>query len=200
MRKLTLAAAALLVVALAAPSFAGIDEGDWEVSLRGNAFISDFHTNWGGDITLGYFVTPEIEVGAWFGYHRQKLDGDVNENGHDVFRLDFKKTTYDFAAFGAYYFPTDAEWMPYIGGFVGYEYGKLDGGGDLDFLTFKRDGLELGAFVGIKYFVAEKATIFIEYRFTWRNEDKWKWSDDHSVTIDDNEVAHLIQIGLSILF
>jgi opacity protein-like surface antigen len=197
MRKLTVIGAALLVMTLATSSFAGIDEGDWEVALGGNFFFSEFHDNYGINVTLGYFVTAEIEIGGWVAWHSQDLNGDVEERGRKVDEVDFQKTWWDIAFFGAYYFQVEGEWAPYIGGFLGYESGEIDGGGDY---KFDRDGFMFGGMLGVKYFVSEKTTIFIEYRLTWRDADEWEWSKDGDVTIDDNALTHTLLFGISVLF
>ena len=193
MRKMTVAAAALLVVALATPSVAGIDEGDWQVKLGGNWMIADFESDFGVLLSLGYFVTPEIEVGGTFGYAQHEYDGKVKFSGGGSTSFDITSTTFDLTAFATYYFETDAEWMPYVGGFLGWDSSELDLDGD----DLERDGFKLGAYVGIAYFVSEKATIFFEYRLTYRDEDEW---DGDDVYVEDNEFAHLFMVGLSVLF
>jgi len=201
MRKLTIVGAALLVMTLATSSFAGIDEGDWEVALGGNLFFSDFHDNYGVNLTLGYFVTAEIEIGGWVSWNNQSLDGNVNYKGHHEGDLKIEKTWWDIAFFGYYYFHVEGEWAPYIGAFLGYESGTLDSGGDVDdLLDFDRDGFMFGGALGVKYFVSEKTTIFFEYRLTWRNADEWEWDHDSDVTISDDSLTHTLMFGLSVLF
>jgi len=197
MRKLTVVFAALLVVALAAPSSAGIDEGDWEVQLGGQFFISDFISNYGISLSLGYFVTPEIEVGGYIMYAQDDWDGEVEFKNERIGDLEFTIRDWNMGAFAAYYFETDGEWRPYVGGFLGYESGVLDfGGGD----EFKRNDFAVGGFVGVKFFISEKATIFIEYRLQWRFEDEWELDDDSAVTVEDDAISHLFMIGLSVFF
>jgi opacity protein-like surface antigen len=198
MRKLTVIGAALLVMTLATSSFAGIDEGDWEVGLGGNFFFSEFHDNYGLNVTLGYFVTAEIEIGGWVAYHNQDLSGTEEFRGRDTnFDVDFQKTWWEIAIFGYYYFQVEGEWAPYIGGFLGYESGSLDGGGSGE---YERDGFMLGGVLGVKYFVSEKTTIFIEYRLGWRNTDEWEWSKDSDYTINDDALTHTLLFGISVLF
>ena len=198
MRKLTVVGAALLVMTLATSSFAGIDEGDWEVGLGGNFFFSEFHDNYGIDITLGYFVTAQIEIGGWIGWHSQDLDATLKYDGDDVDDedFDFTKSWWDIAFFGAYYFEVEGDWAPYIGAFLGYEDGHLD----IEDAEFDRDGFMAGAILGVKYFVSEKTTIFFEYRLIWRSADEWEWDDDSDLTIDDNALAHLFHFGFSVFF
>lgn len=197
MRKLTVIGAALLVMTLATSSFAGIDEGDWEVALGGNFFFSEFHDNYGINVTLGYFVTAEIEIGGWIAWHNQDLNGDIEDRGRKVDEAEFQKTWWEIAFFGYYYFQVEGEWAPYIGGFIGYESGDLDGGGDY---KFDRNGFMLGGVLGVKYFVSEKTTIFFEYRLGWRNADEWEWDDDSDVTIPDDSLTHTLLFGISVLF
>jgi opacity protein-like surface antigen len=193
MKKMTVVAAALLVVALATPSVAGIDEGDWEVQLGGNWLIGDFQSAFGVEMALGYFVTPEIQVGGWFGYTHEEWDGKVKFDGGGSSSFEITSKAFDLCAFAAYYFEMDGEWLPYVGGFVGWDRAELDLDGD----DIDRDGFKIGAFVGIKYFVSEKATVFFEYRLTWRSEDEW---EGDGVTVEENEFGHLFMVGLSVLF
>jgi hypothetical protein len=196
MKKLTAVFAALLVVALAAPTYAGIDEGDWELQVAVDWFIGDLQNSFGGEIALGYFVTPEIEIGGWLGYNYRDVDGTVEFKGSNEGDIEWTESFFEIAFFGAYYFETDGEWMPYVGGFLGYEDGEIE----IDSEEIVRDGFMMGAILGIKYFVSEKTTIFIEYRLVWRFEDEWELDDDSDYTIDDDEIAHLILVGISVLF
>jgi hypothetical protein len=194
MNRLTTTAAALLVLALAATGTAGIDEGDYEFRLGGHWMSGDFESSFGGEITLGYFVSPEIEVGMWLGYAEHSYDGKVHVDGEGPDEdIDSKGTTVSFAVFGAYHFETDGEWMPYVGGFAGYERSELDTG-DYD---LERDGYTLGAFVGIKWFVSDRATVFFEYRLTWNDNDEW---DDSGAYARADEFTHLFLVGVSVLF
>jgi opacity protein-like surface antigen len=198
MRYLIAVTTIVLVLGMATVSQAGIDEGDWEVGLGGNFFFSEFHDNYGLEFTLGYFVTAEIQVGGWIAYHNQDLDGEVSRDGDDLGDIKFSKTWWDIAFFAAYYFQVEGEWAPYIGGFIGYEDGELDSdGSDLD---FDRSGLEIGGILGVKYFVSEKTTIFIEYRLTWRDADEWEWKDDSDYVIEDDALTHTFLFGISVLF
>lgn len=196
MRSLTIVVASLVLLALATAGQAGIDEGDWEVRVAVDWFLGDLENSFGTDLALGYFVTPEIEVGGWIGYHHRDVDGTVQFKNSKDGSLDWTESLFQVAAFGAYYFEGDGEWMPYVGGFLGYEDGRID----IDKETIVRDGFFLGAMIGIKYFVAEKAMIFIEYRLLYRFEDRWEFDDDSDFTIDDDEIAHMILVGISVLF
>jgi opacity protein-like surface antigen len=201
MKKLTVVAAALLVVALTAPSFAGIDQGEWELGLGGGIGISDAQDSLGLDVSLGYFVTNEIAVGGWFGYHCQTIDIS-EEYGGDKFDWDFEKSWWEIAFFVKYYFVTDAEWLPYIGAFVGYEAAEMEedfGGGDS--WDADRDGFMLGAILGVQYYVSDKTSVYFEYRLTWRDDDEWDASSggDHG-TISDDAIAHLFEVGIRIAF
>ena len=192
MNRLTIAAAALLVLALAAPGTAGIDEGDYEVRLAGNWMSGDFESAFGGEISLGYFVSPEIEMGMWLGYREHSFDGTVHVSGGGTEDVDMKSTGVSFAAFATYHFETSGEWMPYVGGFVGYERSELDAGSR----TLERDGYTLGGFVGIKWFVSDRTTIFFEYRLTWNDNDEWEDSGTYART---SEFTHLFLVGISVL-
>jgi opacity protein-like surface antigen len=196
MKKLNIAGTALLVMALAAPSFAGIDEGDWELGIGGGLALSEAHDNWALDVSLGYFVAPEIAVGGWFGYHSQSLD--VTVEGGDGFDWDLEKTWWEIAFFVKYYFATDGEWLPYIGAFAGYETAEIEEDYDGDDWDADRDGYLLGAILGVQYFVSDKTSIFFEYRLTWRDEDEW--DADEGATFDDDAVAHLFQFGVRVSF
>ena len=153
MMKYTAVLAALLVVAIAAPANAGIDEGDWEVRLSAAAQFEDFSSAYSITTQLGYFVTPDIAVGAEIGF--ATIDPDVGGS----------LTTWELNAFASYNFETDGEWVPYVGGFLGLL--------DLDVV----DSFHFGAFIGAKFFVHEKANVFFEYRFDYRTDDAFSDAD-----------------------
>lgn len=168
MMKYTAVLAALLLVAIAAPANAGIDEGDWEVRLSAAAQFEDFANTYSVATQLGYFVTPEIAVGAEIGFTSLDPDGGGS------------LTTWELNAFGSYNFETDGDWVPYVGGFVGLL--------DLDVV----DSFQLGAFVGAKLFVHEKANVFFEYRLNYRTDDEFSDADA--------EIGHGLRVGFAILF
>jgi len=193
MRKLMLAAVAAMVLAVAAtPAQAGIDEGEWEVALSGEYFLSEAHDNLGFQITIGYFVTAEIEIGGWFAYHRQELDFDLTDGGGD---FEIEKTWWDVAVFISWNFNTDGDWTPYIGVFIGSESAELDLDGD----DVDRGGFMWGGFVGVRFWIHDNCAIFFEYRLLIRSEDEWD-IDDSSSDVDDDGVAHRFAVGFSLLF
>ena len=197
MKKLTVVAAALLVLALAAPSYAGIDEGDWEVGLGGGWASTQSTTTYGLGLSLGYFLTPNMQIGGWLGYGYNEYDLEVRDEG-DYLKMKNRSVYWDIAAFFTYYFEMDGEWMPYIGGFVGYETNEIKYDTEGYRITADRNGFKLGGYLGVKFFVAEKATIFIEYRLTWRNEDEWDIEDGYK--FEDDALSHLIHFGVTVLF
>ena len=153
MKKLTAVFAALLVVALAAPSNAGIDEGDWEVRLSAAAQFEEYVSSYEVALQLGYFVTPQVAVGAEIGVGSIDPDGGAS------------LTTWELNAFASYNFETDGDWVPYVGAFLGLI--------DLDVV----DSFHFGGFIGAKLFVHEKANVFFEYRLDYRSDDAFEAAD-----------------------
>ncbi len=192
MRKFLLVTAAAMILAIAAnPAQAGIDEGEWEVAVSGEMFISEGHDNLGFQIQVGYFVTAEIEVGVWFGYHNQDLDIEQGSSSY----ADFTKTWWDVAGFVSWNFVTDGDWTPYVGLFIGSESGELDFPGSSS--DADRGGFMWGGFIGVRFWVSDGCAFFIEYRLMLRTED---WDiDGSSVDGDDAGAAHRIALGFSVL-
>jgi outer membrane protein W len=200
MRVLSVCAALLVVVVVAAPARAAIDEGDWEVSLGGQWMISEFDTNYGLNLRLGYFVTPNVQVGGWLGFRNQRYKGKARDSsGAIVAEWNHEASTFDIAAFAAYYFEVAEDWYPYLGGFVGYDSTEIkENIGERERL--KRDGFNIGGFAGVKFFLSQRASVFVEYRITWRDQDNWEYRDGTRGTVSDDSISHLFLVGVSFLF
>jgi hypothetical protein len=139
---------ALAVMLLPAVSFAQFETGDWEVTLSGSGGSDrDFNNNaFAAQGSLGYFMTPELEVGA-----RQSISfvdpdgGSSNLAGATRIFLD-------------YHFDLD-RWQPFVGLSAGYVYG--DG---------VRDDFVGGPEAGVKFFANNTTFIFasVGYDFALR--------------------------------
>ncbi len=84
------------------------------------------------------------------------------------------------------------------GGYLGYESGNIEGDDSEE--EFDRNSFMLGGVLGVKYFVSEKTTIFVEYRLGWRSEDEWELDSDSHITIEDDSLTHTLLFGISVLF
>jgi hypothetical protein len=125
----------LALLALPALASAQFEAGNWAMELSGNGSNDqDFRTvDITANLSLGYFMTKELELGV-----RQGLiyaDGGSNWAGNT-------------AVFVDYHFDID-RWQPYVGANIGYAYGEN-----------VSDSWIAGPEIGVKYFV--NSTTFID--------------------------------------
>ncbi len=151
MKKLLLAVAVLF----ATSAFAQPDKGMMEFGLGGSLFANHSEakvSEISPGASLGYFLTPAIEVGGELAV--LKFGGD-GASGMDKFSA-------RVGAFGAYHFATQAKMWPYatLGVDMGIGDGPLGKGGGDD------SPLNVGGGVGIKYWPMEGGAIVAEVNFT----------------------------------
>lgn len=145
---------------------APFDEGEIEsVNLSGN---------------LGYFVSPNVEVGASLGYSSEQQ----TLNGTTV--LDS-----DLTAIGInsrYYLVSEGQVRPYLGA----GFGLLNGStGDIDI-----DGNYYGLAAGLAAFLSESVALDARFTKAWSSED---WSNSVGTADVDRDMFAFL-VGLSFYF
>lgn len=103
---------------------------DWQLSVPLGSSFADKTSGWGMNFEGGYFVTPQIAVGAFISYQtnlesikRQTLDlGDgaalTTNQKHALFQLPFGVT-------GRYNWMPDSVFQPYVGLKLGASYAEM---------------------------------------------------------------------------
>ena len=103
---------------------------DWQVNVPLGASFADKTSGWGMNFEGGYFVTPEIAVGAFISFQtnlesipRQTLElasgsALTTQQKHAVFQLPFGVT-------GRYQWLPNSVLQPYVGMKLGAEYAEL---------------------------------------------------------------------------
>jgi hypothetical protein len=147
----------LAALILAGTASAAVKKGDFELSALGT-WTHVAGADDGGDADVfavagaaGYFVTDQVQVGvgglgAWI-----SPDG-----GEDI-------NVYAVALRGAYCFMTDRQWVPYVGGQIGF--GKAEFGGD------SANGTIYGGFVGVRYECTPVTDLLIEGQWNTTSGD-----------------------------
>jgi opacity protein-like surface antigen len=188
--------------------------GRWRATCAGSHLLSGFEDTGGIRATIETFVAPGLSIGAEFAYRAQRLDSSLDDDHGTEFatgRLDFDGRAWEANAFLTYHLETASRWTPYIGAFAGSESATLtsdEGVGftKMDEVRFERRGLQCGLRLGVDWWLTTSTSIFLEYRATYRVEDRVDGSHsrhrkiDDDLWIDDEPFAHGLGLGLSFLF
>jgi hypothetical protein len=136
------------LLALPAISQAQFKAGDWDLTLSGTG-ASDHNlgnNSFGATVGLGYLMTKEVEVGLRQTVGWASTDKASGGTGNDY----WNGTT---RAFADYHFDFD-RLQPYVGGSIGYAYGRDSAGSSLDSVV---GGVE----AGVKYFL--NSTTYVQF-------------------------------------
>ncbi len=146
MKKSTL----LLVVTIlmfAVTANAAVQPSEREISLFGNyihAPTKNFGSSDGPGLGVGVaeFISNEVSVGlqGWFNWGEDGYLGAAGVNGK-------------------YHFCPMDEVTPYVGGQLNYAYARNTGGGP------HADGAMWGPLAGLRFSVADKTSLFVEYQW-----------------------------------
>ena len=134
------------LAALTAPAVAATEEGDQELTIAVQAQFVEDTTNVSLAVGFGYFVSDAVEI-----------KGTALVLWSDDFTLGF------FQLEGLFHFNTQGDAVPYIGAFGGMTIFDAEGFDDSLFIA--------GAMVGVKIFLTENTTLFIEVRYLHIFED-----------------------------
>jgi hypothetical protein len=159
--KRLLVLALIVVLVSVATTRAAVKEGDNELSLSGSWTALNNSDKGGGgstdstlaQVAFGHFFTNELEIsiaglGMW-------------QSG---------SSDYGIGLNAKYHFMTESTVVPYVGAQGLYDYQK--GGGD------SQDGIMWGPLAGIKFFVSETTSVFVEYQYLLFGGDVGKYLDD----------------------
>jgi hypothetical protein len=146
----------LAALLLAGTASAAVKKGDLDVEGIGT-YLQVTGANDSGDASLlavaamaGYFVTDNVQVGvaglgAW-------ISPDA---GEDI-------SVYAIAARGAYHFMPDKQWVPYVGGQIGFGQAKMG---------TSMNGTIYGGFVGVRYECTPVTDLLIEAQYNATSGD-----------------------------
>lgn len=169
----------VLAIVFAATASAAVKQGDTELSIFGT-FVDNEYNGGSSDETLvgalsiGHFFTDELELGL-------ALMGMWGESTTAA-GATTDSTLYAFLGNLKYHFMTESSTVPYVGyqyGFSEYETG-----------TTSYDGEQYGPLVGIKFFMNENTTLFLEYQYLEYGGDVGDYIDE----------TNLLMVGVSFLF
>lgn len=128
-------------VAIAALLFAGVSmpaksqvsldayyNVDWQFNMPINKFANK-PSGWGMNFDAGWFLTPDIAIGAFFNYHTNSEYVDrsvVNLNPQTAVYTDQQRSLYQLP-FGvtALYRIIESDWQPYVALKLGAEYANM---------------------------------------------------------------------------
>ena len=150
---LTLAALALCSAAALAftTSTAKAVDNPFELTLAGSGQNSSRFNGVaaGGDISIGYYLTDNFEVGIRQSVQYSDLGGGVSLTASTRAAIDYNIPLGDHN-----------QWVPYFGANIGYDYGKS-----------VRDTWEAAPEGGVKYFLNSSTFIFgsVEYQFFFQH-------------------------------
>jgi len=160
----------LLAFVFAGTANAAVKEGDTEISLYGSYTGTDYEDGSSSDSTVlalgvGRFFTDELELGGTvLGAWAEDID------------------LYALGGTLKYHFLTDRTTVPYFGGQLSYSLYEA-AGTDVD-------GLLYGPLAGMKFFVSENTSLFVEYQYQIYGGDIG----------DFLESSHALMFGISWLF
>lgn len=159
-----------LLALVFAPTVARADfrQGDFEVTLSGNGANGPDFDGFaaGANGSLGYFLTDEFEIGL-----RQSVTyTDVSGSGSSLSGATRVAVDYNFNL---------GQWVPYIGGSIGYAYGDA-----------VADTFFAGPEGGVKYFVNDTTFIFLSVEYQWFFDD-----DEVAEGFSDGQFLYGLGIG-----
>lgn len=130
---------------------ASVEKGDTEIALLGGyqstqaKGANDDVTEWFLEGEFGYFVTDNIQVGA-FALGSWESEGDDDTD------------TYGLGIKARYHFMPSNQYVPYVGGQLGWLTEKTSG-------SPSEDGFMWGPVVGLRYELNAYNDLFVEYQY-----------------------------------
>jgi hypothetical protein len=128
------------------------------------------------DVSYAWFLTPAWEAGI-----RQTMSYTLNDDIDDTYR-------FSTIPFINYNFRTTEAFQPYLGAFVGANYGTGEGTGTI------------GPTVGMKYFVADNVYIDTKYRYEYFFTDVEDITDKVTGEDSSSDGNHVVTLGFGVLF
>ena len=176
----------ILVFVLVGIADAGVKQGDVEISVatawqrlhyEPGMVVFSHQDNTVAALGLGYFFTNELEVGLSASGMRSSIDGMVP----------LTVSAYNIGANLKYHFLTEGTIVPYAGMQACYSFAELSVGLGGESTV---DGIMWGPLGGIKFFVSESTSIFVEYQYQL-------FGGNIGTAFED---GHEILVGLSFAF
>jgi hypothetical protein len=172
-------AIAVAAVLACLPAFAAsIPEGTTEVRAEVAYEITDADSServplQGG---IGYYVRDNVQVGGLVSFVKKEFDSYWGQG-----------TVWSLALFGEYNLPTSGDWLPFVGGQLGF----LDDDSD-------RDAVFSAALSGgLKYFITGTAGLSAQFNVHWADEDIYDAEADQT---GGDSVAVSATAGVRFLF
>ena len=175
MRKALLAAAfACLLTVSAFAQAPSLIAGTRELALSGALDTEGpSGTTYNIDVTYGYFIADNLEIGGGLAY--AFAEGDPDD-----------ATTLGLRGLADYHFGGASAVVPYVGARVGWQSVEI---GAID-----EDAVTYGARGGIKYFIADNVGIDVAIQYLLASEDIFVNDGE----VEDNDLS--LQVGLRVLF
>ncbi len=169
------AGAFALTAAIAAPAEAGFVAENIAFQVSGglnHAQGSDTGTA-NVDLSVGYFLTDQVELGVI-----QGLSYNFNDGGEDT----WSAATVGFANYN--FASPEAKFVPFAGAFGGVLWNDDDATGTI------------GPNLGVKYFLGDETFLVTRYRYEWA-VDSLELNE-----VDDNQTDgnHVVTVGLGMKF
>jgi hypothetical protein len=211
MRQYTPVVVLTILLAVSVPSAAAPRAGDWEIGLDGGTFLSDLRKDLDIRGSVGFFPLGYLEIGISGGWSRERWKGDLDEDiirePHDavgsifdIGRLDHETTWWDVSLFAKAHLDTRSPATPYVGGFVGYEGGRLEAPGLQRYPTTRFDHeletFRYGLLAGVKLWLNDRTAVFGELAHTWRDDPRWSSRGRLPTWAKNSTGEQTISIGL----
>jgi len=157
MKKLLSGILLLAVILSCALSFAKVKQGNQEVAVSGSVTQIDGYTYSGRHINAG----TQFNLGGSYGtFLTDALEFGVSTNGDLSMNSNAGSSQLTGGGFLKYHFFTETDIVPYVGGQLGatrtatYQPNER---------TLRSTKLSYGGMIGVKWFVKENTSFFIEY-------------------------------------
>lgn len=150
----------------------------------------DYKNGWGGMLSVGYYIMPEIRSELEVGYREFKGDTSsvtIDNITYTVDASDLKDKALTGMGNLYYDIPTSTSITPYIGGGIGIAHQTNNGNGN----AFAFQGM-----AGLNYKIDATNTIYAGYRYFGTSDFKTNYSiSGIDVTQKTNIEAHSVDIG-----
>ncbi|MDH3596092.1 MAG: porin family protein [Rhodospirillales bacterium] len=157
--KLPVIAAAFLLLGMQGASAQGMSAQGFYVGLQAGMNIA--HDTDIGGLDLDFDVGAAVGIiGGYRINSNFRVDAEVTYRNNDLSDFSGDISSWAFMANGYYDFQTGTNWVPYIGGGIGFANVEIDSGGSDDDNVFAYQ-----AGVGVAYEITPQLAVSLDYRF-----------------------------------